>query len=86
MADKLPFGKGASINWPSLFCGVNYQLWKVRMKIFIESIDKGIWDAIENGPFIPNNKKNMMNVLRNLGLNELNQIARKQSLTELQRI
>jgi len=56
------------------------------MKIFIESIDKGIWDAIENGPFIPNNKKNMMNVLRNLGLNELNQIARKQSLTELQRI
>jgi len=23
------------------------------MKIFVESLDKGIWDAIENGPFIP---------------------------------
>jgi len=29
------------------------------MKIFVESIDKGIWDAIENGHFVPmleNNK------------------------------
>ena len=23
------------------------------MKIFVESLDGGIWDAIENGPFIP---------------------------------
>jgi len=23
------------------------------MKIFIESLDRGIWDAIINGPFIP---------------------------------
>jgi len=23
------------------------------MKIFIESIDRGIWNAIVNGPFIP---------------------------------
>ena len=23
------------------------------MKIFVESLDRGIWDAIENGPFIP---------------------------------
>ena len=23
------------------------------MKIFIESIDQGIWDTIENGPYIP---------------------------------
>jgi len=29
------------------------------MKIFVESIDKGIWDAIKNVPFIPmiENKK-----------------------------
>jgi len=53
MADKLPFGEGASINRPPLFCGVNYQFWKVRMKIFVESIDKGIWNAIKNGLFIP---------------------------------
>jgi len=46
MAEKLPFGEGASINRPPLFCGLNYQFWKVRMKIFVESLDKGIWDAI----------------------------------------
>ena len=27
------------------------------MKIFVESLDRGIWDAIENGPFIPKFKK-----------------------------
>lgn len=43
MAEKLPFGEGVSINRPPLFCGLNYQFWKVRMKIFVEL----------NGPFIP---------------------------------
>jgi len=52
MADKLPFEEGASINSPPLFCGVNYHFWKVRMKIFVESIDKGFWDAIKNCPFV----------------------------------
>jgi len=50
---KLPFVEGASINRLPMFSGVNYQFWKVRMKIFIESIDRGIWNAIVNGPFIP---------------------------------
>ena len=27
------------------------------MKIFVESLDKGIWDAIENGPFVPKFEK-----------------------------
>jgi len=27
------------------------------MKIFVESLDKGICDAIENGPFIPKLEK-----------------------------
>jgi len=40
------------------------------MKIFVESLDKGIWDAIENGPFIPKLKK-MDLPLKNLGLNGL---------------
>jgi len=57
MAEKLPFGEGASINRPPLFCGLNYQLWKVSMKIFVESIDRGIWDAIVNGPFVPKIEK-----------------------------
>ena len=38
---------------PPLELGLNYQFWKVRMKIFIESIDRGIWNAIVNGPYIP---------------------------------
>jgi len=57
MAEKLPFGEGASINRPPLFCSLNYQFWKVRMKILVESLDKGIWDAIENDPFIPKFEK-----------------------------
>jgi len=57
MADKMPFGEGASINKSPLFCGVNYQFWKVRIKIFIHSTDKGIWESIENGPFVPQVKK-----------------------------
>jgi len=52
MAEKLPFGDGPSINRSPLFCGLDYQIWKVRMKIFVESIDRGIWDAIVNGPFV----------------------------------
>jgi len=36
-----------------MFCGLNYQFWKVRMRIFIECIDRGVWDAIVNGPYVP---------------------------------
>jgi len=39
MAEKLPFGEGVSINRPPLLCGLKYQFWKVRMKMFVESID-----------------------------------------------
>ena len=42
-----------------MFCGMNYQFWKMRMKIAVESIDRGIWDAIVNGPFIPKFEKMM---------------------------
>jgi len=50
---KLSFVEGASINKPHMFGGVNYAFWKVRMKIFMQSIDIGIWDVVLNGPFIP---------------------------------
>jgi len=54
MADnKLPYAEGASIHRPPMFSRVYYQFWKVRMKIFIESIDRGIWNAIVNRPNIP---------------------------------
>jgi len=51
--NKLPFGEGASIHRPLMFSGINYQFWKIRMKIVIESIDQGIWVAIINGPYTP---------------------------------
>jgi len=63
MAEKLSFGEGASINRPPLFCGLNYQIWKVRMKIFVESLlHKGICDAIENDPFIPKFEKECVSI------------------------
>ena len=49
----MSFAEGASINRPPMFGGVNFVLQKIRMKIFMESIDMGIWDAVISGPFVP---------------------------------
>jgi len=46
------FAEDASINKPPLFTGENYPFWKVRKQIFLESVDRGIWDAILSGPFM----------------------------------
>jgi len=51
--NKLPFAEGASIHRSSMFSGINYQFWKIRMKIFFESIDQRICDAIINEPYTP---------------------------------
>jgi len=50
---KLPFAERASINRPPMFGGMNYAFWKIKMKIFMESIDMGIRDDVVNGPFVP---------------------------------
>jgi len=47
------FAEGASITKPTLFAGENYPFWKIRMKIFLELVDKGVWDVVVNGPFQP---------------------------------
>ncbi|KAL2337025.1 hypothetical protein Fmac_011471 [Flemingia macrophylla] len=47
------FQEGNSINRPPIFNGEGYHYWKSRIQIFIEAIDLNIWDAVENGPFIP---------------------------------
>ena len=47
------YREGASINRPPLFEGNNYPFWKSRMQIFLQTLDYGVWDAVENGPFIP---------------------------------
>jgi len=47
------FAEGASINQPSHFTKENYPFWKVHMRIILESIDRGVWNAIVNGSYIP---------------------------------
>jgi len=84
MGDKLPFGECASINKPPLFCGVNYQFWKVKMKIFVESIDKRIWDAIKNGLFVPMLENDKV-IFKNLGPNRLSMKAKRLNMIVLQR-
>ena len=59
VAENLPFKEGAFINKPPLFCELNYQSWNVRMKFFVESIDREIWDAITNGLLFLSLKKIM---------------------------
>ena len=38
-----------SLNAPPYFDGSNYAFWKVRMRVFLCSIDDVVWDAIEIG-------------------------------------
>jgi len=49
---KVLFAEGSSINRP-MFSGMNYALWKIRMKIFMDSIEFGIWEAVVDGSFVP---------------------------------
>jgi len=32
---------------------MNYAFWKIRMKIFMESIDSCIWEVVVHGPYVP---------------------------------
>jgi len=32
---------------------MNYAFWKVRMRIFMESIDALIWEVVVHGPYVP---------------------------------
>jgi len=48
MAEKFSFGQGAYLNKPPFFCGINYELWCIRKKFFVESIDRKIWNVITN--------------------------------------
>ena len=48
MAEKFSFREGACLNKPPLLCGMNYELRCIRMKFFVESIDKKIWIMITN--------------------------------------
>ena len=41
--------RGQSIIIPHLFDGTNYAYWKVRMRVFLQSLDEKVWQAMEIG-------------------------------------
>ena len=47
------FAEGSFVSRPPMFRGMNYGFWKIRMKIFIESIDLFIWEDVVHGPYVP---------------------------------
>lgn len=49
MEHQSAFTEGQSINWPPLFNGSDYAYWKVRMTIYLKSIDYDMWLIIKNG-------------------------------------
>ena len=39
--------RGQSLIIPHLFDGTNYANWNVRMRAFLQSLDKNVWQAVE---------------------------------------
>ena len=46
--------KGQSLTILSLFDGTNYAYWQVRMRVFLQSPNEKVWQAIEIGWTKPN--------------------------------
>jgi len=40
---------GQSLIIPPLFNGTNYAYWKVRVRAFLQSLDKKVWQVVEIG-------------------------------------
>ena len=41
--------RGQSLITPPLFDGTNYAYWKVRIRVFMHSLDEKVWKAVEIG-------------------------------------
>ena len=41
--------RGQSLIIPPLFDSTNYAYWKVRMRAFLQSLDKKVWQVVEIG-------------------------------------
>ena len=46
--------RGQSLIIPILFDDANYAYWKVRIRVFLQSLDKKVWQALEIGQVKPN--------------------------------
>ena len=49
--------RSQSLNVPPYFDGSNYAFWKVRMRVFLCTIDEIVWDSVENGQVRPTTPK-----------------------------
>ena len=45
--------RGQSLIIPPLFDGTNYAYWKVRMRVFLQSLNEKVWLAVEVGSTKP---------------------------------
>ena len=41
--------KGKSLIIPLLFDGTNHAYWKVRIRVFLQSLDDKVWQVVETG-------------------------------------
>ena len=55
--NALGFLEGQAINRPPLLVGSNYRFWKCRMRIFIRTQNRLLWNVVENGPYEIRNKE-----------------------------
>ena len=39
--------RGQSLIIPPLFDSINYAYWKGRMRVFLQSLDENVWQAVE---------------------------------------
>jgi len=52
-----------SINYPPIFDGTRFSLWKCRLKSFIQSIDFDFWNIITDGPYVPSWRRDDENIV-----------------------
>lgn len=45
--------EGFSTIRPPFFNGNDFNYWKARMRIYLQSVDYDLWDIVENGPYMP---------------------------------
>ena len=55
-------GEGQSTNSPSMFNRTNYNYWKNRMRIYIQSVDYELWRIVLNGHRLPTKRVERVDV------------------------
>ena len=53
LLDNMAFAPKGAYNRAPIFNGDHFDYWKSSMRIHINSFDGEVWNAIENGPFVP---------------------------------